>query len=675
MSDRWQQSDPLGAGLPRSLQEVQLLCRKLHVSKSSGGLATLAKRKFFSHALERLSDPPTGRGKTKRGLIALYKVPTFRRQRWSASFEISKRTKTPEYSLERNLLQEWAGHADLQAGTEQDDQDEGPGDGGQEALPDCEELERLAGPGRVLKPKEAIDWVAATWRELEGALDAWEVLADEAREAAVLALFAVATVLDSQKLLRNAADRIPRLAEEYREILIDSPTPLERVRLHWAGTCQRFADASTNMLSADAETVTSEQTATLRDLLQELDQLRLRLSEEAARYEVERLGVSVKRILKKAEQLGITGPDGAADLRDRWAKIDVRVGVWQLRAEHRRLGDVGDELAGIQDQRERTRDLATRRGEVSRRLESDDPPTGAEFRRLLEEDGRISNELREARADYSHYLSGLSEDLYPQISIPEASEEPEVESDQVARASAPAAANGVSDEVGGGGDASRGDATAAARDEGRDRERWLLVELQRVEDDLQRSETDRAREVDHLKREADARRQDMRAAEQRIHQLEQALEARDGEIAEPALSDLPGSWEDFLPWCNDHLPGNVVLAPAARKGIKKARYKDVETAARCLLLLADDARKRRTGGSGSRPGSGPLPSGIHNEPCGGDAFDFEFDGHTLGADWHLKCGGNTRAPSRCLRIYYCWDDDSRKYVVADMPAHRHRGNS
>ena len=55
----------------------------------------------------------------------------------------------------------------------------------------------------------------------------------------------------------------------------------------------------------------------------------------------------------------------------------------------------------------------------------------------------------------------------------------------------------------------------------------------------------------------------------------------------------------------------------------------------------------------------------------GDTFDWQ-EGR-LSADWHVKNGGNTREPRRCLRIYYGFDEATRQVVVADMPAHRRSG--
>jgi hypothetical protein len=36
---------------------------------------------------------------------------------------------------------------------------------------------------------------------------------------------------------------------------------------------------------------------------------------------------------------------------------------------------------------------------------------------------------------------------------------------------------------------------------------------------------------------------------------------------------------------------------------------------------------------------------------------------------HLKPGRNTRDPTRCLRIYFFWDDEEEQAVVGWLPGH------
>lgn len=137
---------------------------------------------------------------------------------------------------------------------------------------------------------------------------------------------------------------------------------------------------------------------------------------------------------------------------------------------------------------------------------------------------------------------------------------------------------------------------------------------------------------------------------------------------------LPQKWDDFEDWCSSALVGRVALTGSARRGCKKALYVDVEQAARCLLWLAKECRKRFLEGGGSLRDE-LIEEGIRNSPCGSDQFTFQWQSQRLNADWHVKTGGNTRAPEHCLRIYYGWDEQSQQIIVADMPAHRRTGAS
>jgi len=132
----------------------------------------------------------------------------------------------------------------------------------------------------------------------------------------------------------------------------------------------------------------------------------------------------------------------------------------------------------------------------------------------------------------------------------------------------------------------------------------------------------------------------------------------------------PDEWVQFSKWCEDNFSGVLVLTSSARRGIKKADFDDVEAAARFTAWLVEHARQSFMGNSNLILRDCPIEGGIINAPCGSDAFEFDWNGRRLTADWHVKNGGNTRDPRRCLRIYYSWDDDTKQIVIADMPAHR-----
>ena len=136
---------------------------------------------------------------------------------------------------------------------------------------------------------------------------------------------------------------------------------------------------------------------------------------------------------------------------------------------------------------------------------------------------------------------------------------------------------------------------------------------------------------------------------------------------------LPHAWPEFANWCDATLAGRVVLTVAARRALKSASFEDVRRVARSLLWLANACRERRMSGGQGSLSDEPVEDGIRNAHCGADQFDVEWRGGRHVVDWHIKNGGNTRDPKRCLRIYYFWDPESRQIVVADLPAHRRTG--
>lgn len=150
--------------------------------------------------------------------------------------------------------------------------------------------------------------------------------------------------------------------------------------------------------------------------------------------------------------------------------------------------------------------------------------------------------------------------------------------------------------------------------------------------------------------------------------LEGLVRLRGGDPAAP----FPVTWDEVLLWCASTLEGRVVLADPVRRSLSGALFEDVGLAAICLHWLGHEYRDARLGGGdghlyGMIPG---LAAGIRNQRCGGDSYDFDWRGERRRVDWHLKNGGNTRDPRRCLRIYYFWDATRREVVIASMPAHR-----
>jgi hypothetical protein len=176
-------------------------------------------------------------------------------------------------------------------------------------------------------------------------------------------------------------------------------------------------------------------------------------------------------------------------------------------------------------------------------------------------------------------------------------------------------------------------------------------------------------EDEHRKAEerAEVAEEQARASAFRIQQLL-------GRLADVGSSDvvsceLPTSWSDFANWCDVQLAGRVVLSPTARRSVRDPEFEDCQQAARCLLWPSTECHEHKTRGGGTLRDEVVEP-GVRNSLCGEDQFDLDWQGQRYTADWHIKSGGNTRDPRRCLRIYYFWHDATQQIVIADMPAHR-----
>jgi cell division protein FtsB len=157
----------------------------------------------------------------------------------------------------------------------------------------------------------------------------------------------------------------------------------------------------------------------------------------------------------------------------------------------------------------------------------------------------------------------------------------------------------------------------------------------------------------------------------RIQQLTEQIKAK-GDDPDKDI-EIPESWQELPEWCDEQLAGRLVLTPNAHRGVRNPLFKDIAIAARCLLWLASECRDQRINGGNGSINNVTIMDGIQNASCGADTYDFDWNGRRFSADWHIKNGGNTRDPSRCLRIYYCFDPQTQQIIVSDMPAHRRTG--
>lgn len=203
----------------------------------------------------------------------------------------------------------------------------------------------------------------------------------------------------------------------------------------------------------------------------------------------------------------------------------------------------------------------------------------------------------------------------------------------------------------------------------------LLAARQKLIDSLERQLAEKIKEIDDFCEQADAAEERAKAAEQenrsllyKIRQLQDALAVGGGTpTAEPPL---PQNWSEFPDWLDKTFPDRIVLTTSARKMVRSPEYEDVGLVARAISWLANEQYARRLNGGGTTRDE-EIEPGIRNAFCGGDTYETSWQGRRYQVDQHVKTGGNTRDPKRCLRIYYFWEPDQQQTVIDHLPAHRH----
>ena len=201
----------IGPGLPRCIgngfEGLERLEKELGLDRN--------RRRVIRKLSDRGPGEPSSTTKDpERGLLFDYRDPNFRRRLWEEAYARSHHGQdksTPGKSenlfpsLEHLILLKTVPNSKS-------------ADGGLEQIaqvfaewPDLEQ--RLA---------RNIPWVslaAGAWAHLRERFDEWDTLDDEEREQTTLTVFAVATIVDDDRILRAAIRAVPEMKDEFTEIL------------------------------------------------------------------------------------------------------------------------------------------------------------------------------------------------------------------------------------------------------------------------------------------------------------------------------------------------------------------------------------------------------------------------------------------------------------------------
>ena len=164
-----------------------------------------------------------------------------------------------------------------------------------------------------------------------------------------------------------------------------------------------------------------------------------------------------------------------------------------------------------------------------------------------------------------------------------------------------------------------------------------------------------------------------------LDRLRNELQQRTGSHADAEVP-FPSNLAEVGEWAHQAVPGRLIILPRAIRAAKQSVYGKPEQVFRALLTLANEYRDMRVeGGSAKKAAFDKTLEelGLRCEPTFsgvgygefGDTYIVDWQGERKLLDTHLKNGGNTRDPTRCLRIYFFWDADVQQAVIGSFPGH------
>lgn len=181
---------------------------------------------------------------------------------------------------------------------------------------------------------------------------------------------------------------------------------------------------------------------------------------------------------------------------------------------------------------------------------------------------------------------------------------------------------------------------------------------------------------------------------QKIAELEAALERRtaalqiaEARVAKLSKSQAPAACEtqkhrsvaEVCDWAASHFAGQIEIPKKAIKSAKGSALKDLETLKSALSVLAVEYRKMRVeGGKEAVRALDEALARLHLEaaPVAPRTLDsakgrlsIEGTSTKLLADHHLRNKGNPNDPTKCIRVYFAWDENRQIAVIASLPGY------
>ncbi len=399
----------IGSGLPccigNGFEGLERLKKELGLDRN--------RRRVMRKLRDRGPGEPTSTMKDpERGLLSDYRDPNFRRKLWKDAYAWSHHSQGKSMPRESENLFPSLEHLILLKSVP----DGEPTDGS------LEQIARVFDewPDLAQQLAENVPWaslVAGAWGQVRKRLDEWDTLDDEKREQIVLTVFAVATIVDDDRILRAAIRAVPKMEDEFTEILSSNDTseiPGDRrekdVLVRWNELCglatNTFNEAAGPLPKVDVLTK-------ITDIVRQLQEIGPSVRERLARDTFESLTAPVREILAGLDGDPIfvwLDDEARAEILESWNPLRDSLSNEQAG------NDVQQLYADARIAVETARVLANHISEAQRRLDAlckAKPPNAAQWDDWEEKCDELEEELLSLRREQRQARKNLRNALSP----------------------------------------------------------------------------------------------------------------------------------------------------------------------------------------------------------------------------------------------------------------------
>lgn len=208
----------------------------------------------------------------------------------------------------------------------------------------------------------------------------------------------------------------------------------------------------------------------------------------------------------------------------------------------------------------------------------------------------------------------------------------------------------------------------------------LEDDLKAAEDLIMESQDEKLKMQELLEEQKEQADQESETLKSKSWSLKSRIRVLEEKLAESTLQlEIPDNLDNFENWCNENLPGDIVVLNRAFREAKKSQYEDPSLIYKALLVLRDyyvpmrkekneNNWKKRFEKECQRIGVEESLSG--SEASQGEEGEKYFVNHfgRKRLDHHLK-KGKAQNPKYCFRLYFFWDDENQEVIVGSLPAH------